>query len=85
MANNNINKLKRIWVIQEYYQERKKEGITTVRIIEDINKIHPMSSQCFYNWLGVNARRLLKEAAVEQSELNELLERYREAINMIGN
>lgn len=82
MANNNINKLKRIWVIQQYYQERKKEGVTTVRIIADVNKIHPMSNACFYNWLGINAKRLLKEAEVEPAELTDLLNRYREAINV---
>jgi hypothetical protein len=82
MAYNSINKLKLIWVIQEYYKERNKEGVMTVRIIQDINLIHPISAKCFYNWLGINARKLLKEADVDQLELNDLLRRFKEAIKL---
>jgi hypothetical protein len=82
MANSNINRLKRIWVVQEYYHERNKEGVTTVRIIADISKIYPMSAACFYNWLGINARKLLKEADIEQAELNKLLARFKEAVKI---
>jgi len=80
MAFNKVNQMKRIWVIQEYYKERNKEGVPSLRIIQDINLIYSISSSSFYNWLGVNARKALKEANIEQSELDDMLRRFKEAI-----
>jgi hypothetical protein len=71
-----------IWVIQEYYLEKHENGDTDKKIIEDINRIHPISTQCFYQWMRVNARKIITEAEIDKKELNKLLYRFKEAIKL---
>ncbi len=71
MAYNNKNKLKLIYIVQCYYLEQKPRGITVKRIWEDIDQLFPMSIKTFYNYLGVNVKKKLKEIDTDFKELNK--------------
>jgi hypothetical protein len=74
MAYNQINRLKRVYVIQEYYLIKKKDGVTNKRIWENVCTIFPISKDTFYNYLKENARKALKENDVDIDELNKYKE-----------
>ena len=79
----NRNKLKVIYIVQEYYLEKKKLGITAKRIWENVYQIYPMDKATFYNYLAVNARAKLKEFDTDFDELNKMKENVIKTISNI--
>lgn len=80
---NQINKIRRVYVIQEYYLMKKKDGCTNRRIWQNICNIFPISEVTFYGYLKENVRKELKENAVDIIELNKYKENVIEAISKL--
>ena len=79
----NRNKLKVIYIFQEYYLEKKKLGITAKRIWENVCLVYPMDKATFYNYLAVNARAKLKDFETDFDELNKIKDNVIKAISNI--
>jgi hypothetical protein len=71
MGYTDLNRLKKIYVLQEYYLLKKEEGVTTKRIWENVSMLYPMHLDTFYAYLNTNARRRLKEHGVDLEELTK--------------
>jgi hypothetical protein len=73
MAYNQRNKLLRIIEIQNITLEHTKKGVSQVWIMD--NLIKPrffISESTYYNYLGINAKKLLAEYDRRRSEQLEL-------------
>lgn len=71
---NQVNRLKRVYAIQEYYKIKKADGVMVCRIWENVCKLFPMSDVTFYNYMNENARKSLRELNVDFDELNKYKE-----------
>ncbi len=61
MAYNSVNKLELIIRIQNYYLEKREEGVMVKWIFEDVSKQYCISRRTFYNYLDINAKQKLKD------------------------
>jgi len=64
MAYNKTNKLLQVFIVQEFYKIQTAKGIPNVRIWKTITMIYPMSIKTFYNYMGINAKKQLKELSI---------------------
>jgi hypothetical protein len=80
---NQVNRLRRVYVIQEYYLLKKEDGVTNKRIIANICNILPISKDTFYKCLKENARKMLRELNVDFVELNNYKDNVIKAIQQL--
>jgi len=71
MANSHVNKLKVVYFIQEYTKIQQQKGIPNTRICENINIIYPISMGTFYNYMGINAKKQLKDFGVNMIDVEK--------------
>jgi len=83
MAYSDINKMKIIYIIQEYYLEKRKLGIPVKRIWENVCAVYPMSIGTFYNYMSENVRAKLKESDIDLEKLNKTKDYVIETISTI--
>lgn len=71
MAYRPINKLRLVYIIQEYTKQKQALGITNKRIHANISQIYPISIDRFYKYLAINAKAILRADNVNFEELNK--------------
>jgi len=75
MAYNRKNILQRIIDIQTIYLQHKDQGVTGEFIYNRyIHPVYRISRKTFYNYLGINAKKELKdlEAGIQNQNQNQL-------------
>jgi len=73
MAYNKKNRLKRIIDIQTIYLKWQKVGLNNRVIWEQhIYPIYKISERCFYNYLGENAKKELKDILAAEKQQTAL-------------
>jgi hypothetical protein len=78
-----INRMKVVYVVQEYYLMKKKDGVTRTRIWQNVCRLFPMCIATFDNYLKENARKALKEFNVNHDELTNYKNNVIEAIQKL--
>ncbi len=69
--NNHINRIKKVYALQEYYLLTCKRGIPRIRIYENISCLFPMSISTFDNYMSENVRLRIKELNIDIYELTK--------------